>query len=81
MLPYPAKVWHVKMEGVKLVHVTTGKVLAVTENKYPEWGENMTEVVTTDPTQSGQHLWTEDFIRYPKFSQYKKPQMCRSKYI
>ena len=68
MLPAPAKVWHVNMNGVKLIHVSTGKVLTVTNNKYPEWGDNMTEVVTKDLKKSGQDLWTVDFIRYPKYS-------------
>ena len=67
-MPDPSSVWAVNMTGVKLVHQTTGRVLAVTEEKYPTWGENMAEVVTTESTESDHSAWRVDFIRYPKYS-------------
>ena len=70
MLPGTAQVWTVGMKDVQLVHVSTRKVLAVTGETYPDWGENMTEVVTTKDDKMGEHnKWTADFIRYPKYSQ------------
>ena len=52
MLPPPAQVWNVAMKGVQLVHLSTGKILTVTDNRYPGWGDNMTEVVTAAVTET-----------------------------
>ena len=69
-MPGTAQVWTVGMRDVQLVHVSTRKVLAVTGETYPDWGENMTEVVTTKAEEIvGNNKWTVDFIRYPKYSQ------------
>ena len=58
------------MKDVQLVHVSTRKILSVTGEKYPAWGENMTEVVTAKADKMvGDNKWTADFIRYPKYSQ------------
>ena len=57
------------MEGVQLVHVSTGKVLSISEKMYPEWGNNMTEVVTAEHSKSGHSSWTVDLIRYPRYSE------------
>ena len=67
VLPTPADVWHVNMNGAQLIHVSTGKMLTVTNNRYPDLGDNMTEVVTKDPNHSGHDLWSADYIRYPKY--------------
>ena len=70
MLPGTAQVWTVGMKDVQLVHVSTRKVLSVTGERYPDWGENMTEVVTAKADKMvGDNKWTADFIRYPKYSQ------------
>ena len=69
VLPYPAEVWKVNMEGVQLVHMSTGKVLSISEKRYPEWGVNMTEVVTADLSKSGHSSWTVDLLRYPRYSE------------
>ena len=68
-LPDSEEIWTVNMPGVRLVHVTTQKQLAVTKEKYSEWGNNMTEVVATaKPSKTSQNLWSVDFIHYPKYS-------------
>ena len=69
-MPRHEDVWTVGMKGVQLVHVTTRKILTVSDNKYPDWGENMTEVVTTEDNRILVNKWTVDFIRYPKYSKY-----------
>ena len=45
-------------------------MLSVTDEKYPSWGENMTEVVTADSQKSASadYSWRVDFTRYPKYS-------------
>ena len=68
-MPAKAEVWHVDMEGVQLRHVKTGKLLSVTDKRYPEgdWGEGMAEVVGTNKA-SGRNKWKVGFNRIPNYS-------------
>ena len=57
------------MEGVQIRHVNTGKLLSVTDKKYPEgdWGEGMAEVVGTKKA-IGTDKWKVGFTRIPNYS-------------
>ena len=75
------ELWRVGGQGVRLQHVTTGKILTVTRsvllfflnfqqitssNGYPEsWGEGMHEVVAGDPKQTEGTLWAVNYFQLP----------------
>ena len=68
VLPPPAKVWLVDMEGVQLRHVKTGKFLTVTGKTYPDgsWGDGMKEVAGAKP-MVGNNKWKVGFNRIPNY--------------
>ena len=73
ILPAPAEVWLGEMEGVQLRHVKTGKLLAVTKEKYPQgdWGEGMSEVVVGAQNPVDANKWKIGFHRLPRYSKFK----------
>ena len=70
VLPPPAKVWLVDMEGVQLRHVKTGKFLTVTGKTYPDgsWGDGMKEVAGAKP-MVGNNKWKVGFNRIPNYGE------------
>ena len=70
ILPPPAKVWLVDMEGVQLRHVKTGKFLTVTGKTYPDgsWGDGMKEVAGAKP-MVGNNKWKVGFNRIPNYGE------------
>jgi dolichyl-phosphate-mannose--protein O-mannosyl transferase len=56
------------MEGVQIRHVKTGKILTVTDKKYPDedWGQGMREVAGANP-RVGNNKWKVEFNRVPNY--------------
>ena len=73
ILPTPAKVWLVDMQGVQIRHVKTGKLLSVTDKTYPDgsWGDGMKEVAGAKP-MVGNNKWKVGFIRIPNYGEKNK---------
>jgi len=73
ILPPGENFWRVGSEtGVRLQHVTTGKLLTVTSHRYPEpWGEGMREVIAAsasvgDGAKAG---WTINYYQLPDMAE------------
>ena len=85
-MPSGENEWRVGGAGVRLEHVTTGKILTVTRcsspllscflvsffsKSYPEsWGKDMQEVVASDSRNNEGTQWVVNFFQMPNMGEF-----------